>query len=301
MSVISLVVGLVLDRITDVFERLRGFGWLARYTAWIGQKCLDMGQGGTGSVLIAIGLPVIVVALALGLLGGGLLGFLAGVFVLLLCLGPVDMGRRVQAYVDAGARNDADAERAAAQAIIGSDSVPADSVARTREVVRAVFGQSNPRLFAVVFWFAVLGPVGAVIYRLADLYTKPGHTLTAGAGSNGFASFADDFNRAAKRLKDLLDWVPVRLVAIGFALTGSFERALPALRGMLKGGLDGLGERHASLLSDAGSLAIALDEVDLKSQAQAQLAVERASALVFRTLIAFVVALLALQLLMFLA
>ncbi|MDZ7737260.1 MAG: hypothetical protein U5P41_15135 [Gammaproteobacteria bacterium] len=39
----------------------------------------------------------------------------------------------------------------------------------------SVLGQTNVRLFAVLFWFAVLGPVGALLYRLtAELHKHYG-------------------------------------------------------------------------------------------------------------------------------
>jgi AmpE protein len=65
------------------------------------------------------------------------------------------------------------------------------------------------RWFAVVFWFLLLGPVGALGYRLSYL-----------CGRNENLSPEDRL--LALRFVHYLDWVPVRLLVLSFALTGNF-------------------------------------------------------------------------------
>jgi membrane protein required for beta-lactamase induction len=83
-------------------------------------------------------------------------------------------------------------------------------------VVHAALVQVNVRVLSVVFWFYVLGPVGAVLYRFSHLL------ITDSDGKEGVgAGFAD----AALRLHGILAWLPARLTAWGYALMGSFSQA----------------------------------------------------------------------------
>lgn len=73
----------------------------------------------------------------------------------------------------------------------------------------------HQHVFAPMFWFAVIGPAGAVLYRLALFFrTEWGHDQS------------NDFGRFAIRAFDVIDWLPLRLTAIGFAIVGDFEDAL---------------------------------------------------------------------------
>lgn len=77
-------------------------------------------------------------------------------------------------------------------------------------VKEAILIQSNDRLIGVMFWFALLGPVGAVLYRVSNLL-KEKTAFEAG----GFASAAQD-------LFWVMNWLPTRISIIGYALAGNF-------------------------------------------------------------------------------
>jgi len=76
-------------------------------------------------------------------------------------------------------------------------------------LMRAHYG-----LFAPIFWFVLLGPAGALLYRMS-------HSLTRSWGNEDVA-----FNRVVHRIFDWLDWLPARFSAISFAVVGDFEDAL---------------------------------------------------------------------------
>jgi adenosylcobinamide-phosphate synthase len=70
-------------------------------------------------------------------------------------------------------------------------------------------------MFAPIFWFTVLGPAGALFYRLA-------HTLqTQWAQPTHNSSFYNFSQRAFY----YLDWLPARVTAACFAVVGDFEDA----------------------------------------------------------------------------
>lgn len=71
--------------------------------------------------------------------------------------------------------------------------------------------------FAPVFWFVILGPAGAVLYYTAG--------VTARTWDWRNARF-QEFGRAAHNLHQILAWLPVRILAISYALLGDFENVL---------------------------------------------------------------------------
>lgn len=97
------------------------------------------------------------------------------------------------------------------------------------EVVRVTMERgvllSHRHVFGVFFWFVVLpGPIGPVLYRAADYVARRwNRPPPAGAA-------ADRFGDYAKRAFAVIDWLPARLTALGFAIVGDFEGTLHAWR-----------------------------------------------------------------------
>ncbi len=82
-------------------------------------------------------------------------------------------------------------------------------------------------VFAVLFWFLVLpGPAGAVLYRLVTLLAEEWRGELPRGDVTPLARERGQFGRAVRRLLWVLDWVPVRLTALSFAVVGDFEDAV---------------------------------------------------------------------------
>jgi adenosylcobinamide-phosphate synthase len=78
---------------------------------------------------------------------------------------------------------------------------------------------SHRSLFGVLFWFVVLpGPCGAVLYRMAEFFHREW-------GTREDVEFGA-FGRFAKQAFEVLDWLPVRITAVFFAVAGDFEDAV---------------------------------------------------------------------------
>ena len=79
---------------------------------------------------------------------------------------------------------------------------------------------SHRHVFGVFFWFVLMpGPSGAVLYRLADFLSRRWNPPAKGGPHEPFGFFAS-------RAFQWIDWLPVRLTAIGFAIVGNFEDAV---------------------------------------------------------------------------
>jgi cobalamin biosynthesis protein CobD/CbiB len=99
---------------------------------------------------------------------------------------------------------------------------PADELNTTevaRVAIEEAFVAAHHHVFGVLFWYAFLpGPAGAVLYRMALMLRSRWGSKT-GAEHGGFGLFA---NTAFY----YIDWIPVRMTAIGFAIVGNFEDAI---------------------------------------------------------------------------
>ena len=87
------------------------------------------------------------------------------------------------------------------------------------------------QVFGVIFWFVILpGPAGAVLYRAAALLAEEWGALPPGIEPTPLTQARDEFGRPARMLLALLDWIPVRLTALSFAIVGDFEDAVACWR-----------------------------------------------------------------------
>jgi len=120
---------------------------------------------------------------------------------------------------------------------------------------------SYQQVFAALFWFTVLpGPTGAVLYRAASLLADEWRGDARGTEVTPIARAREAFGAPARRLLWLLDWVPVRLTALSFAIVGDFEDAVYCWRTQAKGWAVQEGGEHAGIVlaSGGGALGVAL-------------------------------------------
>jgi adenosylcobinamide-phosphate synthase len=98
-----------------------------------------------------------------------------------------------------------------------ADRMSGTEIAR-HAIERAIL-MAHRHVFGVFFWFIVLGPAGAICYRLAE------H-----AGRTWIKEAPGAFGLFAQTAYQVIDYVPVRMTAIGFAIVGNFEDAMYAWR-----------------------------------------------------------------------
>lgn len=210
----------------------------------------------------------------------GLPSFLFALLVLLYCLGPEDLDNQVANYLDAEDRGDDDRARALLAPLCAG--IPAPSrVGRLRQAIDALLTQAQERLFAPLFWFLLLGPFGALLYRL----TWHLRHLPAEDEEN------QEFRLGVERLLAILDWLPARILVLTFALGGDFDGALQGRRQWLDAGQS---DTARGLLHQAGWGALRLNPDGFDEERDSE-PVQGALVLVWRGLILWlaVVALLA--------
>lgn len=220
MALIAILLTLTLERLLGTLEGLRNFRWFHRWFVWVHEQ-LPTDAPWQGSIGVAVLLlpPLLAAALLFNLLTGfwSPLAFVLAVVVLLYCLGPKDLEAEVEAFIAARERDDEEAAMWHAAVLVGREA-PSNSRALTRALTENILAEANSRLVAILFWFVVLGPLAALFYRLASLLQQ------AEQGREGGLAMA------SSRLMWLLDWVPARLCAVGYALSGSFVDAVHGWR-----------------------------------------------------------------------
>lgn len=217
MALIAIIISLVAERFLGSMEEFRRFGWFRRYCAWLMPRLSSYGYlDGAGGLILLLLLPVGAVALLDYQLGQWwfMLSLLFAVLVLLFSFGPTDLEAEVEAYIDARERGDEESARWHATELLG-ESAPEEPAERTHRIIESTLVQANERLLAVLIWFLLLGPAGALLYRLTS-------QLRQRAGERG----GQALNDALLRLYAILDWLPARICALAFALAGSFVGAL---------------------------------------------------------------------------
>jgi adenosylcobinamide-phosphate synthase len=86
-----------------------------------------------------------------------------------------------------------------------------------RHAIERALMLSHRHVFGVFFWFVLLpGPTGAVMYRVAQVAARAWRRQSP---DSPFADFA-------QRAYTLVDWLPTRFTAVGFAIVGNFEDAM---------------------------------------------------------------------------
>jgi len=247
---ITILLAILLDRLAPNRNGVQLWSW---YSDWV-ESIEQRFNGGTraqgaSAVFIAI-VPIAVCVALAGLILGeivGLLRFAFNVAVVYLCVELYRLGNVAQAVSTALESGDVTEAALHLRELTGKDTGERTEASVAHATVEAVLKQANSLVIAPLFWFIVLGPVGAVLQRMASVLDRLwGHRS---------ARFVE-FGWAAARLDDLLGWVPARITALSYAIMGSFEDALHCWR------------RQAGMWSDINSgplLASGLGAMHLES------------------------------------
>jgi AmpE protein len=157
------------------------------------------------------------------------------ILVGLLCIGAGKVRLHYHAYLKAASRDDAHARDAMASELTLIHGVPpgCDEREFLRELQNALLWINYRFYLAPLFWFVVGGPFGPA--------TLMGYAFLR-AWQSWLARYQTPRDRqqsGVDAILHVLDWVPVRLVGVVYALIGHGEKALPAW-------FASLGDRHSS-------------------------------------------------------
>ena len=211
MNLISILIALAVETLYRPVSSYRRYDWLMDLSSRFYQNLSAQSWRDTpAGVILMVALPCLAVWLISAMLAGvtSLFGFLFGLLVLIYCIGPRDLLDDVHRFAEAVRADDTETARALAGEILGQE-VEGDREALAIAVRDAIPLAANTRVLGILFWFMIMGPVGAVLFRYACLLRHE-------------SGWSDGFTRSLERLHEILLWPSARLSVIGFALVGSF-------------------------------------------------------------------------------
>jgi len=183
------------------------------------------------SLIIALFLfvPTILCYLLLEQLGDSFLYLLTSTVILIICFGCIDTRAIYKKYLIAAFRGETKACDAIHAELLASKALP-----------QMGFGQAlvwlNYRYFiAVMIFFVLFGAPGAVFYRLLTRLNERCITTnnTAENEDVGVESNTEHRTCISHQLLRVIDWLPVRMIALGYMLVGHFSKAVPIWLGNL--------------------------------------------------------------------
>ncbi len=144
-----------------------------------------------------------------------------GVALLYLALGGRSLREHGLAVVRALGRGDLALARRRVGYMVSRETVSLDAEGVRRATVESILENGNDAVFGALFWFALAGIPGVVLYRLAN-------TLDAMWGYRN--ERYRHFGTFAARADDLLNWFPARLTGLAYGLAGRTRQALRCWR-----------------------------------------------------------------------
>ena len=226
MNFLLILLAAIIEFTIASAESLRSERWSLAWSAWL--NALLSGHRwwrGWPAALVTLVLPVLAAAAVFHVLfsWSHWLGHAASLLFLLCMLGPSDLNRDVERYrfVRGNAPGDEVANYPGfvtlGRGIALADGPAALGVADERADLAGLAVAADRAWFEPLFWFFVLGPVGALLYRLC---------------ANLEQSRALDQDAAAivSELRSALEWLPARITVLALGVAGTLMPTLEAAR-----------------------------------------------------------------------
>ncbi len=235
MALFAIVIALLLEQVRPLGPGNPAAAGLRHWVRWVGGS-VDAGGSHHAWLAwaLAVGVPtllVLAVHWALMWVGGWPLALIWSVLILYLTLGFRQFSHHFTGIRDA---LEAGQEERARELLARWQQVDASRLPRA-EIVRHVIEYSvlaaHRHVFGVLAWFSIFallgfGPAGAVFYRNADFAANYWRRKEKAADQPASPALRESADAAWH----VIDWLPARMTALGFAIVGSFEDAIDAWR-----------------------------------------------------------------------
>ena len=217
MILITILLGLALMYFLGPMDRFRNYEWCDVYVNWLELKCqrFSLWDGHVG-MLVTVALPILALLLVDFLLAELFIGlsYMLAVLIFVYCLGP-DLNILLSNYTAAIEGNIQD-DMNEIESTLEIDS--SNNMYDETAAISAVLLRAHEYVFGVVFWFIILGMSGAVLFSLT-LFLK-----------HRFEGVHGNYSDSVQEFYKILIWPSSRLLAIGFALSGSLVDTLDRWR-----------------------------------------------------------------------
>jgi adenosylcobinamide-phosphate synthase len=227
MTFLSILCALLIEQLKPlradnmIYAEIKAFAM--RMEGWFNAG--DASNGRMGWILMMAGLmiPTMFIYWTFRQLGWVFAAFAWNVLIVYLTLGFRHYSHYFTSIQIALAAGDTASARSLLAEWTRIDTVGMETPEIARIAVEKSLVTTHRNVFGVFFWFLMpLGPAGAVMYRvseyLARAWNEPDHMRN------------EAFGQFAAKAFYWIDWIPVRLTAVAFAVVGNFEDAIYAWR-----------------------------------------------------------------------
>jgi AmpE protein len=296
MIFFSILIVLAFIQLQGSGKSLQRDDWLKEWAKFLSEKIPH--EPPRLAVIIIV--PVLIVALLDTVFADvmfGLLSLILYVAMLIYSLGRGEFNESIDNYLMSWRAGNFESAYEKAERI--GDFQQTDSISDSQglhdRVRAAILYEGYQRWFAVVFWFLILGPAGALAYRICYLTAR----LDVYPQQAGSASLDDTIQQQAHQWVHYLDWLPARFLAAAFCLTGKFESAVDCCISQLTD------NKPAAEFIDDCAVAALHDDVRVRLSSEEDLAIEQGErdilavqSLLSRSVICWLVAIALLQLIL---
>lgn len=223
MSLIIILLALLLERVAVFIRPIREHRWFEHYS----QKINKVARG---NAYLSLSLSVVSVLVIVFLLhevlsqfSFGWVGWIFDLMVLFYCLGNTHLRVQIRECYEQIELGNTESARAL---LLENFGLVETGEITPHVLLKAFYHVSLQHVFSVLFWFVVLGPVGAVLYRMVQKLSV-----------YHIEEVTKKVQLLADRVLFVLDWVPARLLALGFCLAGHFTDIFAEWRKTFKTGI----------------------------------------------------------------
>lgn len=206
MELFIIVIAILFVQVWGAENPLHKDGW---FLSWLARVEVYFSASSAAFFILTVVLPSLILGVLLYMIS--LQSYWpivpVGVLILLYSLGRGEFSEIVAEYTQACYKEDWESgiSRAGGLGVNVEGIARDDWVTLHQHVLEEAAYRGFERMFAVLFWFLVLGPVGALLYRLTFLF-----------------SAAKPDNAVANKFLWLIEWPAVRVLGLSFAMTGNF-------------------------------------------------------------------------------
>jgi AmpE protein len=226
MTLISLLIVMALERVTEKASKWHIHALVGKYITFLQGRNWFSDSASMLSILLIIFVPALLVYVIELIFNNGFVTFALQIAVLWICLGCPITRKNYKHYLQAALRKDFQA--CSLHSIsFGNDDGDLDKVGQQLVFI-------NYRQYAaVIIAFVLLGVPGVIIYSIAKELQLFTHKLSD--CENNPEQVDDEVmgecnkenaELVIDKVMHVIDWVPVRLTAVGFMVVGHFSRAL---------------------------------------------------------------------------
>ncbi len=206
MKLLAIILAIWLQKLVGTIPINQPDSWFKSYQAWLSNRFPRLASRPVVELLLCLAPPLLIVAVLDSIFSSFLFAILFSGILLLWVFGSGGIRDKLATYN--GLDKTSKMDYATAHLAVPELAQKPTPDQLHRAVRESLLYTTFSRFFATFLWFAVFGPVGAVLVRLINLYIQN----------------LDDPEQPhiCRNLQHVIHWLPLKIHGFAFALVGDF-------------------------------------------------------------------------------